>query len=277
MEWLVGPEYWVARLVFQRLLGVVYLVAFVSAFNQFAALAGDRGLLPCRPYLRRVGFRRAPSLFHLHYSSRFARAVAVLGVALSVGVVAGVVERLPLPAAMAVWLALWALYLSFLNAGQTFFGFLWETLLLEAGFLAVFLGSADVAPLLPAVLALRWLLFRLEVGAGLIKLRNDQAWRDLTALYHHHETQPIPNRLSRWFHHLPEPVHRLEAIGTTSPRSSPRSPSFCPSRSPPSPGPSSSSPSSGSWRAATSRGSTCSRSPWRRWRSTTSLSGTSYR
>lgn len=61
---------------------------------------------------------------------------------------------------------------------------MWETLLLEAGFLAVFLGSAEVAPLLPAVLALRWLLFRLEVGAGLIKLRNDPAWRDLTALYH---------------------------------------------------------------------------------------------
>ncbi|MBW3546884.1 MAG: lipase maturation factor family protein [Actinobacteria bacterium] len=213
MEWLVAPQYWLARLVFQRLLGVVYLVAFISAFNQFAALAGERGLLPCRPYLRRLGFRRAPSLFHLHYSDRFARATAALGIALSVGVVAGVVERLPLAAAMGVWLALWVLYLSFVNAGQVFFGFVWETLLLEAGFLAVFLGSADVAPLLPAALALRWLLFRLEVGAGLIKLRNDPAWRDLTALYYHHETQPIPNRLSRWFHHLPKPVHRLEAIG----------------------------------------------------------------
>ncbi len=113
MEWLVAPQYWMARLVFQRLLGVVYLVAFISAFNQFAALAGERGLLSCRPYLRTVGFRRAPSLFHLHYSDRFGRATAALGIALSVVVVAGVVERLPLAAAMGVWLTLWVLYLSF--------------------------------------------------------------------------------------------------------------------------------------------------------------------
>lgn len=111
---------------------------------------------------------------------------------------------------MAVWAALWLLYLSFVNAGQTFFGFVWETLLVEAGFLAIFLGNSATAPLWPAILLLRWLLWRLEVGAGLIKVRNDSAWRDLTALYYHHETQPIPNRLSRWFHHLPSPVHRLE-------------------------------------------------------------------
>lgn len=61
MEWLVAPQYWMARLVFQRLLGVVYLVAFVSPFSQFAALAGERGLLPCRPYLREAIGNHAPS------------------------------------------------------------------------------------------------------------------------------------------------------------------------------------------------------------------------
>jgi hypothetical protein len=214
MEWLWAPQYWLARLVFQRLLGAVYLVAFVSALNQFVALAGERGLLPAPRYLRAAGFRRSPGLFHLHYSDRFARGLAMLGTALSAAVVAGVVERLPLPGAMAAWAVLWLLYLSFVNAGQTFFGFVWETLLLEAGFLAVFLGNARTAPLWPAILVLRWLLFRLEFGAGLIKVRNDTAWwPELTALCFHHETQPIPNPLSAWFHHLPNRVHKLEVLG----------------------------------------------------------------
>jgi hypothetical protein len=112
---------------------------------------------------------------------------------------------------MAVWALLWGLYLSFVNAGQIFFGFVWETLLLEAGFLAIFLGNQSSAPLWPAILLVRWLLWRLEVGAGLIKIRNDPAWRDLSALNYHHETQPIPGRFSWRFHHLPQPVHRLEA------------------------------------------------------------------
>jgi hypothetical protein len=57
---------------------------------------------------------------------------------------------------------------------------------------------------------LRWLLFRLEFGAGLIKLRGDPCWRDLTCLYYHHETQPMPGPLSWHFHHLPRPLHRIE-------------------------------------------------------------------
>ena len=114
---------------------------------------------------------------------------------------------------MIAWALLWCLYSSFVNSGQMFFGFVWEILLLEAGFLAIFLGNADTAPTLPAILLVRWLLFRLEVGAGLIKVRRDTAWRDLTALHYHHETQPIPNRFSRGFHHLPKWVHKCEVAG----------------------------------------------------------------
>ena len=213
MEWLTASDYWLARLLFQRLLGLVYLVAFASVLNQFVALAGEHGLLPAPRLLRRVGFRRAPSVFHFHYSDRFARCLAALGVGLSAAVVVGLVDWLPLAASMAVWVLLWLLYLSFVNVGQEFFGFVWEILLLEAGFLAVFLGNDQTAPVLPAMLLLRWLLFRLEVGAGLIKVRNDHAWRDLTALYYHHETQPLPNRFSWWFHHLPKRVHKMEAAG----------------------------------------------------------------
>jgi Lipase maturation factor len=107
---------------------------------------------------------------------------------------------------------MWALYLSVVNVGQTFYGFGWETLLLEAGFLAVFLGPATAAPPTLVLWLFRWLLFRVEFGAGLIKLRGDRCWRDLTCLDYHHETQPLPGPLSWFFHHLPKPLHRVEVL-----------------------------------------------------------------
>jgi hypothetical protein len=107
---------------------------------------------------------------------------------------------------------LWALYLSIVNVGQRWYSFGWESLLLEVGFLAIFLGNDSVDPPLLTLLLLRWLLFRLEFGAGLIKMRGDACWRDLTCLYYHHETQPMPGPLSWYFHHLPRPLHRVEVL-----------------------------------------------------------------
>ena len=213
MDWLQAPGHWLARLVFERALAGVYLVAFVVAANQFRPLLGERGLLPVPRFLAAVGFRRAPSVFHLHYSDRLLGVVAWSGAAVAALCAAGVPQAGPWWTAAAAWAALWVLYLSIVNVGQRFYGFGWESLLLEAGFLAVFLGPADWAPPTLLVVALRWLLFRLEFGAGIIKMRGDRCWRDLTCLNYHHETQPLPNPLSWWFHHLPPRVHKLEVAG----------------------------------------------------------------
>ncbi|HEX4743503.1 MAG TPA: lipase maturation factor family protein [Candidatus Limnocylindria bacterium] len=213
MDWLAAHDYDLARLLFQRGLALVYLVAFLVAALQFRPLLGERGLLPAPAYLAAVPFRSAPSLFHLRYSDRLLLAVAWTGVLLALAAAAGLTDLVPLPLAMLVWLALWALYLSIVNIGQTFYSFGWETLLLEAGFLAIFLGNASVPTPLPFVVLVRWLLFRVEFGAGLIKMRGDPCWRDLTCLYYHHETQPMPNPLSWHFHHLPKRFHRLEVLG----------------------------------------------------------------
>ncbi|MEU6092728.1 lipase maturation factor family protein [Streptomyces sp. NPDC047085] len=212
MEWFTNADYWLSRFVFQRGLAAVYGVAFVSCALQFRALIGERGLLPIPRFLASVPFRKAPSIFQWHYSDRFFALVAWTGAALSAAVAAGAADLVPLWAAMLMWFTLWALYLSIVNVGQTWYGFMWEMLLLEAGFLAIFLGNDEVAPPALVLGLLIWLLFRLEFGAGLIKLRGDPCWRDLTCLYYHHETQPMPGPLSWFFHHLPRPVHRAEVV-----------------------------------------------------------------
>ena len=107
-----------------------------------------------------------------------------------------------------VWAALWILYPSFVNVGQTFYAFGWESLLLETGFVAIFAGGAETTPNALLIWMWRWVLFRNMLGAGLIKLRGDPCWRDLTCLRYYFETQPIPNPLSWYFHRLPASVRR---------------------------------------------------------------------
>ncbi|WP_190822732.1 lipase maturation factor family protein [Saccharopolyspora pogona] len=209
-DWVSAPDYWAARFAVQHLIAVGYLLGFTSALRQFRGLLGERGLTPIPRFLVRVPFRGSPSLFHLHYSDRFYAGVCWVGVVGSL--LALVVDLAPLWAWIALWLVLWLLYLSIVNVGQVWYSFGWESLLLEAGFLAIFLGPGSVAPPAPVLWLLTWLLFRVEFGAGLIKLRGDSCWRDFTALYYHHETQPMPGPFSRWFHWLPRPLHKVEVV-----------------------------------------------------------------
>jgi hypothetical protein len=212
MGWFSADGYWLSRFAFLRALAVVYAIAFLVARNQFRPLLGEHGILPIPRFVATVPFRRAPSVFHVHYSDRFFAAIAWVGLAVSLAAVAGVPQGAPLWASMLVWSFLWVAYLSIVNVGQTWYGFGWETLLLETGFLAIFLGPSRVAPPVLVLWLLRWLLFRVEFGAGLIKLRGDRCWRDLTCLRYHHETQPLPNPASWWFHHLPMPLHKVEVL-----------------------------------------------------------------
>jgi hypothetical protein len=213
MHWFSASDQWLARLVVGRGLALVFLLAFACALQQFRPLLGERGLLPAPRFLGQVSFREAPSLFHAHYSDAFLMAVAWLGAALSLAVLLGFSDGLPAWGWMLQWLAMWVLYMSIVNVGQTFYGFGWESLLLEAGFLAAFLGPSSLAPPAISLWLFRWLVFRVEFGAGLIKLRGDPCWRDLTCLQYHHETQPMPNPLSWHFHHLPPSLHRAEVLG----------------------------------------------------------------
>jgi len=216
----VAPSYWLTRALFFRLLGLVYVVAFLVIVNQWQPLLGSHGLLPAREVLDGLAeaegrglstFLRLPTLFLFDPSDAAFRIGGYVGLALSLCLLCGL-ANVPL------LFALWFLYLSYVHAGRTFYGYGWESLLLETGFLAVFLAPtlrlgpfARRTPPSPIVIVLlRWLLFRLMFGAGLIKLRGDPCWRDLTCMFFHYETQPVPNPFSWYFHHLPLWFHRAE-------------------------------------------------------------------
>jgi Lipase maturation factor len=200
-------EYWYSRWLFERGLAAIYLVAFVAAVRQFVPLLGEHGLEPVTRWVQQVPFRASPSLFYLFPKDQAFRAAAWLGVALSIVALSSLPQRLGSGVTAVVWAALWVLYLSFVNVGQTFYGFGWETLLCEAGVFAIFAGGSATTPNLWLIWIWRWLLFRLMFGAGLIKLRGDPCWRDLTCLDYYFETQPMPNALSWYFHWLPHGVH----------------------------------------------------------------------
>jgi hypothetical protein len=211
-EWGFAPaRYQITRFVFLRFLGLIYFVAFLSLALQWRPLIGSDGLLPAADFLARVrehfdsfsaGFWRLPSLFWFHATDATLGVLAWLGVALSVAVLAGFANA-PLLT------LLWALYLSFVHIGQIFYGYGWESLLCETGFLAIFLAPAlSPKPFSgsvpwPVLVLLRWLTFRVMFGAGLIKIRGDACWTDLSCLAYHYETQPLPNPLSASFHRLP--------------------------------------------------------------------------
>src|ERR671937_635477 len=112
-----APQYWVSRLLITRGMGLIYLIAFLVALDQFRPLLGERGLLPVPRFVAAVRFRDAPSLFHFRYSDRLLVVVSLAGILLSLTIVLGLPDAWPVPLTIAAWLVLWALYLSIVNVG----------------------------------------------------------------------------------------------------------------------------------------------------------------
>ncbi|HVK86276.1 MAG TPA: lipase maturation factor family protein [Kofleriaceae bacterium] len=218
VRWLGPPrDYGLTRWLILRLLGLVYVCAFVGLLRQGPALLGEDGLTPVGSYLdalRANGqtFWDVPSLLWLNSSDAALSLWAWLGLALSIALLVGYANTISL-------LVLWVIYGSFVRTGQLWFSFGWELQILETTVLAAFLAHAwDPRPLKApppsriAIGLMRWLALRIMLGAGLIKLRGDACWTELTCLDYHFETQPIPNPLSAWVHHLPHWVHAIGVV-----------------------------------------------------------------
>ncbi|MEM7245342.1 MAG: lipase maturation factor family protein [Acidobacteriota bacterium] len=216
-----GGEYRVGPWLFLRGLGATLLIAFVSFWVQLDALVGPHGILPAEGYLDAVqrhfgedAWWRVPTLaWWTGGSSGALHGICAVGCLASLAVVVGSCT------APALFVA-WACYLSIFSVGQDFLSFQWDILLLETTFLAIFLAPWSWRPSgpspLPAIprLLLWWLLFRLMVLSGAVKLASgDSSWIDLTALDVHFQTQPLPNPLSRWAHHWPQGLRELSVAG----------------------------------------------------------------
>ena len=196
------PErYELVSWVFLRLLGAIYVAAFVSLGMQILGLVGHAGILPLGDHLgaarRALGdtaYRILPTLFWLDSSDASLLAGCVVGAFLGLLVILNRSTR-------AALIGLFVLYLSYFYAGQDFTGFQWDLLLLEAGFLAIFLSSGSRI----VIWLYRWFVFRYLFLAGAAKLLSgDPTWRDFTALEYHFWTQPLPTPLAWYAAELPD-------------------------------------------------------------------------
>src|SRR5438477_9442734 len=207
------PAYFVARRWFLRALGLIFLIAFVSLWVQIDVLIGSNGIIPVSEFLPaarvQLGDRALsilPTLCWFNSSDAFLHFLCGGGVALSLLLIFGIAPALSL-------IALVVFYLSLTIAGQTFLSFQWDTLLIETGFLSIFLApwrlwskSRNDPPVSRAGLfLLKLLLFKLMLMSGVVKLTSgDDSWFDLTALDYHYWSQPLPTALGWWADQSPE-------------------------------------------------------------------------
>ncbi|HEX4628444.1 MAG TPA: lipase maturation factor family protein, partial [Gemmatimonadales bacterium] len=211
------PTYLLARWLFLRLLGLIYLIAFLSLAAQITGLVGEHGVLPAHRFLERAhalyggdAYRLFPTLCWLGAGDAMLQGLCWGGALVALLVVFGVAQA----PALAV---LWFLYLSASVVGQTFLWFQWDALLLEAGLLAVLYAPTGLGPSLTRERApsnamrwlVWWLLFRLMFLSGITKFASgDPSWRTLTALDYHFWTQPLPTWTAWYAHWMPSWTHR---------------------------------------------------------------------
>lgn len=221
----VEPSSYVAvRWVFLRSLGLIYLIAFLSLWVQLMGLIGSNGILPAAVTM--MGYRQEANVAHLGWhrfhvlptlcwfsaSDGFLKFLCGAGAGLALVLILGIA---PAPCLFLLWL----IYLSLSVVSREFLSFQWDNLLLEMGFLAIFLAPLQWRPRkVPpppkiVVWLFRWLLFRLILCSGLVKLLSgDPTWRNLTALQYHYETQPLPTWIGWYAFQLHDRVQQLSAL-----------------------------------------------------------------
>lgn len=219
----LGPHsHSITRWLFLRALGLIYFIAFWSLHGQILGLVGSHGILPTANFLDAVTRTypepvwNFPTLAWLNSSDAFLQFLTGGGMVLAGLMVLNLVPRLT--AALC-----WLFYLSVVTVGQVFLGFQWDGLLLETGFLAIFLAPGHVLPLktgekqpsLTVIWLYRFLVFRVMFSSGAVKLLSgDPTWHNLTALNYNYFTQPIPNVIAWYMHQLPEWFQQLSVLFT---------------------------------------------------------------
>lgn len=202
----VDDNYQLTSWLFLRGVALIYFIAFLSLAVQITGLAGPNGILPFYQTLNYAyqesgwfAWWQIPTVFWIDASDMALKMAAYGGVALAVLLFFGRWQTGAL-------IGMYVLYVSLFHAGDLFLSFQWDTLLMETGFLAIFLARGGPSRLV--ILMLHWLLFRLRFMSGFFKLyKDDPTWWDLSTLNYYFETQVLPHSGSWYFHQLPDWVH----------------------------------------------------------------------
>ena len=211
-----------ARWLFLRAIGLIYCFAFFSLLFQVRGLIGSQGILPAGeflPAIRSLGVLRfwyAPTLLWFSSSDQMLMALCWIGLIASLLLIANVWPRMML-------LLCFLCFLSFVSAAQDFSDYQSDGMLLEAGFLSLFLApsgfipgwGAEQPPARAPIFLLLWEWFRIYFESGLVKLESgDPTWRNLTALYEYYQNGPLPTWVGWYLQHLPHWFHIATAAAT---------------------------------------------------------------
>jgi len=215
-------NYLVARWLFLRALGLIYFSAFFALLFQVRGLIGRQGILPAADYLQdargagALRFWYVPSLLWISSSDHMLMALCWIGAIASVLLVANVWPRVML-------VACFLCFLSFVSAAQDFSGYQSDGMLLEAGFISLFLAPPGLLPgwgakrpaARAAILLLLWEWFRIYFESGAVKLLSgDPTWRNLTAMYEYYQNGPLPTWIGWYAEQLPHWFQRGVAGAT---------------------------------------------------------------
>jgi len=212
----------IARWLFLRALGLIYFSAFFALLFQVQGLIGTRGILPAAEYLQTLAglgalrFWYAPTILWLSSGDRMLTTVCWIGLICSVILVFNIWPRVML-------LVCFVCFLSFVSAAQEFSGYQSDGMLLEAGFLSIFIAPGGIfpgwarerPPVRAAMFLLLWEWFRIYFQSGVVKLESgDPTWRNLTAMYEYYQNGPLPTWIGWYVQHLPYWFHIATAAMT---------------------------------------------------------------
>jgi hypothetical protein len=228
LRWLFDPAHGardrlLPRWLFLRALGLIYFSAFFSLIFQIRGLIGPNGILPAAEYLRAVtnsiGFARswyAPTLLWFSTSNHMLMAVCWAGLLASVLLTSNVLPR-------GMLLLCFLCFLSFVSAASDFAGYQSDGMLLEAGFISLFLAppgfrpgfAPQSPPMRASIFLLLWEWFRIYFESGIAKIASgDPQWRHFTAMDEYYQNGPLPTWIGWYAQHLPHSFHVATAFGT---------------------------------------------------------------
>jgi hypothetical protein len=219
-----GPrDRFVPRWIFLRALAAIYFSAFFSLLFQIEGLIGPRGILPAQRFLVAVQahaglirFWYAPTLFWISSSSHMMMTVTWLGLVASVAALCNVWPRLS-------FFICFLCFLAFVTAAQDFSSYQSDSMLLEAGCIALFFTprgllpgwGTESPPSRASLYLLQWEWFRIYFESGLVKLLSgDAQWRNFTAMDEYYQNGPLPTWIGWYVEHLPHWFHAATVVGT---------------------------------------------------------------